>query len=530
MHVEAPEDAPTSGGTAGAHFPDQVGLRALRGAEVVQVSDEEGHIFTGESENDQPLRGPMRKIELRLDPAQYHLGERACARAPARPDECTLHRRRLAQTPVTAPRLRDANPPTGSRGDIYQSLNVVLRRKPKENNFKAILECIRELLTTPLATPSWIHDVLLGYGDPAAAAYWTLPEDQRVSQFDFYDTFLDLDHVRESFPGCDVQLATPNAAHEPSPQPPYRLTIPKEVPRGGGESNASSPRPVVTVEPYQPRPAGPYPEDEPRRNPVRFTRMQVEALRAAMSPGLTLVVGPPGTGKTDTAVQMVSNIVHTFPRQRTLIITHSNQALNDIFEKLLLRDVDERHLLRLGHGEELLETEKDFSRRGRVNYMLQRRLELLVKVEALGKCLNVPADVGYTCETAGYFFGATVEPKWREFHATMAREKGDDAVQRFFPFADFFTDTPEPLFMANAGREVHLAAAEGAWRHLCAIFEELGECRAFELLRSSYDRGNFLLTKHAKVVAMTCTHAAIKRKDLVALAFQVSESTDGHRS
>jgi intron-binding protein aquarius len=51
-----------------------------------------------------------------------------------------------------------------------------------------------------------------------------------------------------------------------------------------------------------------------------------------------------------------------------------------VFEKLLLRDVDERHLLRLGHGEELLETEKDFSRRGRVNYMLMRRLELLVKV------------------------------------------------------------------------------------------------------------------------------------------------------
>ena len=67
-------------------------------------------------------------------------------------------------------------------------------------------------------------------------------------------------------------------------------------------------------------------QDAPRMNPVRFTRMQVEALRAAMNPGLTLVVGPPGTGKTDTAVQMVSNIVHTFPKQRTLIITHSNQV------------------------------------------------------------------------------------------------------------------------------------------------------------------------------------------------------------
>ena len=56
-----------------------------------------------------------------------------------------------------------------------------------------------------------------------------------------------------------------------------------------------------------------------------------------MNPGLTVVIGPPGTGKTDTAVQMVSNLHHTFPQQRTLIITHSNQALNDVFEKLMVR-------------------------------------------------------------------------------------------------------------------------------------------------------------------------------------------------
>ena len=30
-------------------------------------------------------------------------------------------------------------------------------------------------------------------------------------------------------------------------------------------------------------------------------------------------------------------------------------------------DIDERHLLRLGHGEEALETEKDFSRFGHLS-------------------------------------------------------------------------------------------------------------------------------------------------------------------
>ena len=38
------------------------------------------------------------------------------------------------------------------------------------------------------------------------------------------------------------------------------------------------------------------------------------------------------------------------------------KALNQLFEKIMALDIEERHLLRLGHGEEALETEKDFSR------------------------------------------------------------------------------------------------------------------------------------------------------------------------
>ena len=50
-----------------------------------------------------------------------------------------------------------------------------------------------------------------------------------------------------------------------------------------------------------------------------------------MQHGLTLVVGPPGTGKTDVAVQIISNLYHNFPDQRTLLVTHSNQALNQVY-------------------------------------------------------------------------------------------------------------------------------------------------------------------------------------------------------
>lgn len=49
-----------------------------------------------------------------------------------------------------------------------------------------------------------------------------------------------------------------------------------------------------------------------------------------------MIVGPPGTGKTDVAVQVVANLYHSFPTQKILIVTHSNAALNDLFEKIML--------------------------------------------------------------------------------------------------------------------------------------------------------------------------------------------------
>lgn len=83
-----------------------------------------------------------------------------------------------------------------------------------------------------------------------------------------------------------------------------------------------------------------------------------------------MIVGPPGTGKTDVAVQIVNLLYHNFPKERTIVITHSNHALNDIFEKISYLCIDEKHLLRLGVGEKDLKLKKEFSRQGRINYML----------------------------------------------------------------------------------------------------------------------------------------------------------------
>jgi intron-binding protein aquarius len=54
---------------------------------------------------------------------------------------------------------------------VYETFNILMRRKPKENNFKAVLETIRELMNTECVVPEWLHDIILGYGDPGAAHY-----------------------------------------------------------------------------------------------------------------------------------------------------------------------------------------------------------------------------------------------------------------------------------------------------------------------------------------------------------------------
>lgn len=190
-------------------------------------------------------------------------------------------------------------------------------------------------------------------------------------------------------------------------------------------------------------------------------------------------------------------------------------------------DIDERHLLRLGHGEESLETEKDFSRYGRVNYVLSQRIELLGKVKKLQDSLNVTGDVSYTCETAGYFYLYEIIARWEKFvneleafaDQQQQQEPNSEYFIKEFPFTKFFNDAPQPLFNGKTFED-NLEIAQSCYRYINHIFTELEEFRAFELLRNGLDRSKYLLVKEAKIIAMTCTHAALKRKELVDLGFK----------
>ena len=254
---------------------------------------------------------------------------------------------------------------------------------------------------------------------------------------------------------------------------------------------------------------------------VRFTPKQIEAIISGTQPGLTVIVGPPGTGKTDVATQTINLLYHNFPSERILLVAHSNQALNQLFQKIIALDIDPRHLLRLGHGEEELETEASYSKYGRVESFLENRQAYLAEVNRLAASIGAEGAHGASCETADYFNQVFIKPAWQRFWDTIdAEDATTEAVLAAFPFHKYFSNAPAPtLFPEEANLEQAREVASGCQYHIDKIFSELESIRPFEILRHNRDQANHLLVSEARIIAMTSTHAAMRRSEIAELGF-----------
>ena len=147
----------------------ELGLNHLRSATVVQVLDENGRSLrepVSAQTNGHAYRPRLRRLVVNLDASMYK---------------------------VDSERVAKGKP------DVYEALNVVVRRRGRENNFKPILESIQTLTLSDVPLPSWLQEVFLGYGDPSSASYTRLPN--RLGSIDFRDTFLNWQHLVESLPG-----------------------------------------------------------------------------------------------------------------------------------------------------------------------------------------------------------------------------------------------------------------------------------------------------------------------------------------
>lgn len=118
---------------------------------------------------------------------------------------------------------------------------------------------------------------------------------------------------------------------------------------------------------------------------------------------------------------------------------------------------------------------------------------------------------GDSCETAGYFNLVYILPAWAKFQeACSSDEITSESILAVFPFHNYFSNAPIPMFPEGTTTEEIIEIAKGGYRHIAKLFSELEEIRPFELLRTARDRQNYLLTKEARIVAMTSTHAAMK--------------------
>ncbi|CAK7266763.1 hypothetical protein SEPCBS119000_002196 [Sporothrix epigloea] len=523
INVARQQSVHYGGAAAAAQSAQRLGITSIRTGEVIHGLDSEnrrdqsfqrggrgdssrgggrggqgGRGGRGQGNYQGPGRNFVKHLQLRLDPTAF---------------------------------VDDTSKASDGASDVYDTINLIVRRSGRENNFKPVLDSIRSLVLSDVPLVSWLHEVFLGYGDPAAATYKHMAN--RIKKVDFRDTFVNWQHLIESLPGKTVEPSDDMTGIFGPPyvlglvdKPPVTEVMAPTKPASRKRRRDAEPALIADVETlkvstYKPLNMGPYPVDVPKLNTVRFTPAQTEAIMSGTQPGLTVIVGPPGTGKTDVATQIINTIYHNFPEQRTLLIAHSNQALNQLFAKIVALDIDQRHLLRLGHGEDELGVEGSYSKFGRVEMFLENRNQYLQEVTRLAASMGAPGAHGNSAETAGYFNAVYVEPAWAKFNEVAVFSDGCTAadVVQAFPFHSYFADAPQPLFPADADRDSALDVANGCYRHISKIFSELADARPFEILRRDRDKANYLLTKEARIVAMTSTHAAMRRGEIASLGF-----------
>jgi hypothetical protein len=125
------------------------------------------------------------------------------------------------------------------------------------------------------------------------------------------------------------------------------------------------------------------------------------------------------------------------------------------------RNVSARHLLRLGSGEADLQESlahggalgsgrgegEAFSKQGRVQWSLARRLQLLGLVRRLGSSLSVFTDIDGSCENASYFQLEHIQSRIEKFRIDIrTAAKSSLSIPAIFPFAGYFSDVQEQLF------------------------------------------------------------------------------------
>jgi intron-binding protein aquarius len=157
---------------SGPEFKKKFGVTHIRGCEVFELMDDMGEVIFDfqratepDHQGDVRIASHQRTLRVLLDPNQYFVDDQM----------------------------------SSDIYDIYGSFNVIVRRPSSMNNFKSVLESVRDLMQSELVVPEWLTEILLGYGDRDTAHYSKVAEPTQTIDFGY--TFVDWEHLTESFPG-----------------------------------------------------------------------------------------------------------------------------------------------------------------------------------------------------------------------------------------------------------------------------------------------------------------------------------------
>lgn len=355
--------------------------------------------------------------------------------------------------------LNDYNSHDASIG----KLNAVLKRSKKDYSFYSVLSTVKKILLSinlgndigqQMDIPDWLMDVFLGFGSPDSVS-----NSLETENIDFLDTFIDLDHLNETFPQTSSDISNG----------PFLLD---------NKNVAHS---------YVQKSNNPYKKQ--KINFLRYTQNQVKAIVSAVHPGLTLIEAPPGTGKTDVTAQILKLLNKNFPEQRALVVTKNSSVLDKILEKINAKGgINDKHLLRLGYS-------KDTNKLGRVESYLDSRSELLNKVDTLATSMGFTGVAyGDSCQTAEVFYERYVLPAWNKFKDSNSQ----------FPFEAFFSDLSED--------EID---PETCFSYIESLFDQIKSIRPYEIIRGKQKRSDYMLSHDARIICMTANYATMNLLDIV---------------
>uniref|UniRef100_A0A8C9LJT8 P-loop containing nucleoside triphosphate hydrolase n=1 Tax=Piliocolobus tephrosceles TaxID=591936 RepID=A0A8C9LJT8_9PRIM len=198
------------------------------------------------------------------------------------------------------------------------------------------------------------------------------------------------------------------------------------------------------------------------KNTIHFTARQIECIKSGIYKGITLIEGVPGSGKTSILNKIINILFNNHKKQKILICTHSNSCLNYIFNFLVKENlIHQKYLCRVGMGEldienlrnEYEEIEKrltknsnqnntnsnkniidvndinafnkpvnelydeddnfNFSKYGRINYMIDLRNKLLNEVNLLEQTIHNKKI--YNCLSAIQYYEIVVKNRITKF-------------------------------------------------------------------------------------------------------------------